>query len=65
MEKCEHVITLSIGTKERVDQAIYCHKASIAKDILKELFVSGGIDAVVYENKLKSLYSYLGFGDIR
>lgn len=64
MEKHEHVITLSTGTKDRVDQLIRCYKVLIAKDVLKELLDVGSIDTVVYRRELRSLYSSLGFGRI-
>lgn len=61
MEKHEHVITLSTGTKDRVDQLIRIYKASVAKGILEELLEVGNIDAVSYGRELRSLYSSLGF----
>lgn len=64
MEKHEHVITLSTGTKERIDQIIHVYKASIAKSILKELLEVGNINTVSYGCELRSLYSSLGFGRI-
>lgn len=65
MDKHEHVVTLSAGTKDRVDQLIRSYKVGIAKDILKERFVIGCIDASAYECELKQLYSALGFGRIK
>lgn len=65
MEKCERVITLSTGTKDRVDQLIRYYKASIAKDILEELLAVGCIDSLTYGRELRSLYSTFGFGEIR
>lgn len=64
MEKYEHVITLSTGTKDRVYKIIQSYRAAIAKDILKELLDIGNIDTITYGRELRSLYYDLGFGRI-
>lgn len=64
MEKYEHVISLSMETKNRVDKIVRSYKAATAKDILKELLDIGSIDTITYGRELRSLYRDLGFGRI-
>lgn len=62
MDKHEHVITLAMGTKDRIDQIILAYKISIAKDILFKRFNVGMIDSITYDKELTSLCSFLKLG---
>lgn len=62
MEKHEHVITLSTGTKDRADRFIRFYKSKIETDILEKLLKVEGIDTATYTKELKSIYSTLNGG---
>lgn len=63
MEKHEHVITLSTGSKERVDQFILTQKSKLAVTVLGALLSVDSIDKMRYAKELKTVYNKLGIGN--
>lgn len=57
MDKHEHVVTMSTGTKERVDNLICVYKAKFEIIILEKLLEVGGIDTGKYVKELMHIYA--------